>query len=693
MNKKNKRLSVVIFVLTLCSMLALLAACGGGKSSESGESGESTKSAYQQYIEKYPDYDGTEEEWLKDLLDGKLNDNTPDEKKHTISFMYDENDEEPWMQETLDDGETAVFPGKPEKRGYNFIAWGYQGYEWPFAYPIRQNTVLTAIWEVAEYDIKYNLNGGVNSQHNKATYTIEQNFDLQTPTKDYYDFNGWYTTSDFEENSKLSEVNSGEKAEDLELWAKWTPTAYNINYAGIEGSTIDAPTSYNIESDDIILPQPERDHYTFDGWTGNGTTAPEKTLTITSGTHGNLEYTANWTAIVYKITYDLGGGTNPDDAIYEYTIDSFESSDDLPLPDPSKTGGEQIKSYTLRSDNNFDIEYTVVNFTFGGWFKADDLERTRRYDSVQLTDGDLNLVAYWIVNEGNVQTKTSPYCRNGNDLLIGSYPQSNVTDEDTLAGLAEFEFNMQSYFNSFKLNKGNEEPPLVEGWTNSGEKYWYKDVEYNGKKYRGLFVVRSRDKSYRQEQAGYAPSILDTGKNYNVKIHWFNFDPVKWSVVDEENGKAFLVCKTRLETMKFGHDTWAQSPIREYLNDKIYNVIFNDAQKAIVLHSTVANDIESMGGYGVGHEDFTTYATDDYLFLLSYAEFELYKSKFIGSIGTSSYCVATLSKGYTWMRSHCKFQQNSDKRILASDGAGEIPGKNPEYSELGHVLPAMRISL
>ena len=98
MNKKNKRLSVVIFVLTLCSMLALLAACGGGKSSESGES---AKSAYQQYIEKYPDYDGTEEEWLKDLLDGKHNDNTPDEKKHTVSFMYDENDEEPWMQESL----------------------------------------------------------------------------------------------------------------------------------------------------------------------------------------------------------------------------------------------------------------------------------------------------------------------------------------------------------------------------------------------------------------------------------------------------------------------------------------------------------------------------------------------------------------------------------------------------------------
>lgn len=742
MNKKYKHIFIVIFVLTLCSMLALLAACQEGKTSESDESVESfesnesvessetsetTKSVYQQYIERYPDYSGTEEEWLedllggaavdistgksvyelykevypdykgseeqwlKDLLGGKLIPDDPEPKMFTVSFFYDENDEEPWAQVTVEDGDTAISPGTPEKRGYNFIAWGYQGYEWPFTYPIRQDTVLTAMWEIAEYDIKYNLNGGVNSQYNRTTYTIEQSFDLQTPTKDYYDFKGWYTTSDFDENSKLSEVNSGDKAEDLELWAKWTPTAYNISYAGIEGSTIDAPTSYNVESDDITLPQPERDHYTFDGWTGNGTTTPEKTLTIASGSHGDLEYTAKWTAIVYKITYDLGGGTNPDDAICEYTIESFENSDELLLPAPSKIGGEQLKNYTLRSDNNFDIEYTVANFTFGGWFEADDVERTHRYESVQLTDGDLNLVAYWIVSEGNVQTKTSPYCRNGNELLIGSYPQSDVTDEDTLAGLAEFEFDT-------KLLPGyiwKDNVKLVDNWTDSGEKYWYRDVEYNGKKYRGLSIIERRDGSYRQDQAGYFPLYPEgtMDKENKFKFYWFNYDPIKWSVVYEGNGEAFLVCKTKLETMKFGDNRWAQSPIRDYLNDTIYNIIFNDEQKAIVLQSTVANDIKSMGGYGIGHEDFATQATNDYLFLLSYEELNLYKSKFIGSIGTSSYCVATLSRGDTWTRSHCKFQQNSDKRILAFNGAGEILSQNPEYDTWGHILPAMRISL
>lgn len=179
-----------------------------------------------------------------------------------------------------------------------------------------------------------------------------------------YDFDGWYTSSDFDENSKLAGIHQGEKAEDIELWTKWTPTSYNIRYAGLGGSTIDAPLSYNIESDAITLPLPERDHYKFDGWTGNGTTTPEQTVTIASGSHGDPEYTANRTTMTYKITYDLDSGTIPDDAIYEYTIDSFENGDELPLPSPDKLGGKKLKNYTLRSDNNFDIEYTVADFAF-----------------------------------------------------------------------------------------------------------------------------------------------------------------------------------------------------------------------------------------------------------------------------------------------------------------------------------------
>ena len=148
MTGKNKRVFIVIFMLALCSAFAFLTACGGEKSSGSGES---AKSAYRQYIEKYPDYEGTEEQWLRDLLGGKLGGDTPTEKSvyelyreaypdyegteeewlkdllegrlnakdpetktYTVSFLYDESDEEPWAQITVEDGDTPVFPGSPD---------------------------------------------------------------------------------------------------------------------------------------------------------------------------------------------------------------------------------------------------------------------------------------------------------------------------------------------------------------------------------------------------------------------------------------------------------------------------------------------------------------------------------------------------------------------------------------------------
>lgn len=38
-----------------------------------------------------------------------------------------------------------------------------------------------------------------------------------------YDFDGWYTSSDFDENSKLAGINQGEKAEDIDFGLNGRP--------------------------------------------------------------------------------------------------------------------------------------------------------------------------------------------------------------------------------------------------------------------------------------------------------------------------------------------------------------------------------------------------------------------------------------------------------------------------------------
>ncbi|MGN0374434.1 MAG: InlB B-repeat-containing protein [Butyrivibrio sp.] len=569
-----------------------------------------------------------------------------------------------------------------EKPGYIFEGWFYGSTaitELTWGDGLGDVT-LTAKWTLPKYNISYNLDGGTNI--NAATYDVEHGFSLIDAQKDYYDFGGWYTTKNFVESSKIDRIKTGTYG-DIELWAKWTPTVYSIGYEGVEGVTFNGvkPTSYTVESDDVALPTPEKSYYDFIGWTGGDITVPNKNAVISSGSNGNVIYTANWTPTKYNISYNLNGGTNPGDAISEYTVESFGSDGYLTLPIPTKADLETPKGYVLQLDNNFLMDYTISEYTFEGWYAADDTERTHRYETIQITDGNLNLVAYWTAAEGELQSKTSPYYRDGNTILMGTYPQSQVTDDATLAGLATYEFDISSIPTSGDITR-------PDGWVDSGEKYWYKDVEYDGQKYRGVFIVYSRNGNYAQQNGGYIP-FKPFGAS-TTKIYWFKYDPIRWNVFTEEDGEAFLVCGTLLESAVYGHDKWAYSPIRTYLNDTLYNSFFNETQKAIILTSNVLNDVDSMEGV-LG---YATEPTQDKLFFLSIVEARQYLKKYkMPEVGTA-YCTATLNWGGVWTRSHCVYNNHSDIQIVSIKYGNTInyhPGQ--EYTEYGQIVPAMRIKL
>jgi hypothetical protein len=51
------------------------------------------------------------------------------------------------------------------------------------------------------------------------------------------------------------------------LYAKWNIVSYNITYQNVEASYIEtAPVTYTVESDDIEIPNPTKDGYTFVAW-------------------------------------------------------------------------------------------------------------------------------------------------------------------------------------------------------------------------------------------------------------------------------------------------------------------------------------------------------------------------------------------------------------------------------------------
>ena len=237
---------------------------------------------------------------------------------------------------TVEDSFTLPYPLRP---GYEFAGWTLDGSG------MLPNTTLIiyygttgdlhykAEWRLAEYTITMDLNGG--SGQEKVVYTItDEDFELPTPTRNGYEFVGWtgerITTP--QRIVKIPKGSTGNKA----YTANWQVIKYTIitllegGNAGSSGAYV-----YTVE-ETFTLPTPTRTGYTFWGWTGEGITKPQPSVTIPRGSTGDKTYIENWVETGYTITLDLNGGSGKEKVIYTMTDEDFE------LPTPTRHGYEFI---------------------------------------------------------------------------------------------------------------------------------------------------------------------------------------------------------------------------------------------------------------------------------------------------------------------------------------------------------------
>ena len=114
----------------------------------------------------------------------------------------------------------------PEREGYKFLGW-YRVREVTSAnYPftdftvIIENLELFAKWEIIEYSITYELNGGKFETEVNNVFNINTNtFNLPAPKMDGYEFCGWYTSEDFEGDAVIQILKGTNR--NLKLFAKW----------------------------------------------------------------------------------------------------------------------------------------------------------------------------------------------------------------------------------------------------------------------------------------------------------------------------------------------------------------------------------------------------------------------------------------------------------------------------------------
>ena len=109
-------------------------------------------------------------------------------------------------------------------RGYTFVGWfekedlsGESVSE--IASGRTGNLTFYAKWEVTEYSIEYELNGGTNNAQNPSAYTINsEKIVLRAPEKDEFDFDGWYSDEAF--TNRITEIAAGSVG-NVKVYAKW----------------------------------------------------------------------------------------------------------------------------------------------------------------------------------------------------------------------------------------------------------------------------------------------------------------------------------------------------------------------------------------------------------------------------------------------------------------------------------------
>ena len=184
---------------------------------------------------------------------------------------------------TQDYGTTVTAPNAPTKTGYTFKGWNQAV---PSTMP-AENMTITATWEINEYTITFNTNGGTTI----AAITQDYNTAVQAPanpTKEGHTFKQWDKT-----------IPATMPAENITITAEWDINQYTITFDTDGGSAV-APITQDYGTVVVAPANPTKSGYTFTGW--------DKTIPSTMPAE-NMTITAQWTEIVpntYTVTYTDG---------------------------------------------------------------------------------------------------------------------------------------------------------------------------------------------------------------------------------------------------------------------------------------------------------------------------------------------------------------------------------------------------
>ena len=184
--------------------------------------------------------------------------------KYTITF--DTNGGSEIAPITQDYGTEITTPDNPTRKGYTFKGWDK---EIPETMP-AENMTVKAQWEINQYTITFDTNGGSEIAPITQDYGTEITAP-DNPTRKGYTFKGWD-----------KEIPETMPAENITVKAQWEINQYTITFDTNGGSEI-APITQDYGTEITAPDNPTRKGYTFKGWDKEiPETMPAENITITA---------------------------------------------------------------------------------------------------------------------------------------------------------------------------------------------------------------------------------------------------------------------------------------------------------------------------------------------------------------------------------------------------------------------------
>ncbi len=357
-----------------------------------------------------------------------------DPEQYTVVFRQDGQAD---ITYTVDEGSDITdLPTPKAVTGYT-VVWDRTTLQ-----NITENIIVTAVATANEYTITYAQEDGVTLDEYTQTVVYDGNYQLKTPDKDLYTFDGWYNDTTLVEQSGVWKI-----ASDVTLTAHWADNSYTVTFVNLDGTTV----AHTLEKGEVLdaskIPAVQTKEGYDTKWsvedfsnisedTTVETVATAKTYTITYAlATGETIVGATTQTVVYDASYQLA---TPDK--YLYSFGGWKTADGTPV---DQNGVWNIASDVTLTAQWSDNSYTVTFVNLDSTTVAHTLEKgevlaTSKIPAVQTKEGydtkwsveDFSNISVdtTVTTVATAKTYTITYALATGETIVGATTQTVVYD-------------------------------------------------------------------------------------------------------------------------------------------------------------------------------------------------------------------------------------------------------------------------